>query len=94
MKLTPKQVEIVLMMAEGDKSQEIAVKLFISELTVDNHRKTILKASGCRTWNQFMAEIGLNGQLKAWREKCEVNSKNHLEYPAKPIPRIRNGNKD
>ncbi len=39
--LTPKEEEIVLLLAEGNNNQEIAEKLFISFNTVRTHRKNI-----------------------------------------------------
>lgn len=67
MDLTPKQIEVVLLLAKGHTSQEVADRLFLSRLTVDNHRRAIIAKSGCRNWNQFMAEIGTNGLLEDWR---------------------------
>lgn len=66
MELTPREIEIVLMMAEGFTSDEIAAKLFVSPLTVNNHRKAIFRKSGYRTWNQFMVQVATNGLLDQW----------------------------
>jgi DNA-binding NarL/FixJ family response regulator len=41
--LTPREQEIMVLLAEGLSSKEIADKLFISPKTVDNHRSNILR---------------------------------------------------
>ena len=71
MPLTPKQIEIVLHVAAGYTSEQIATKLHVSKLTVDNHRRTALKTSDHVTWNQFMATTGMSGQLKKWKDDYE-----------------------
>lgn len=68
MELTRKQVRIVLLMADGLLSEEIAREMGVQLSTIESHRKTILKNSPYRTWNQFMAEVGMSGQLKRWKE--------------------------
>lgn len=44
---TPKELEIIPMLVAGDTSPIIAEKLFISRHTVDTHRRSILRKSGC-----------------------------------------------
>lgn len=68
MELTRKQIRIVLLIADGLISEEIAKELKVSRMTVDNHRKNILNNSPYNTWSQFMAEVGMSGQLKRWKE--------------------------
>jgi DNA-binding NarL/FixJ family response regulator len=41
-KLTPREQEILRLLAEGLSSKEIAQKLFISPKTVENHRANIM----------------------------------------------------
>jgi DNA-binding NarL/FixJ family response regulator len=41
--LTPREVEVVKLIAEGDTSEEIAGQLFISKKTVDRHRANVLE---------------------------------------------------
>jgi DNA-binding NarL/FixJ family response regulator len=41
--LTSREQEIMVLLAEGLSSKEIAEKLFISPKTVDNHRTNILR---------------------------------------------------
>lgn len=74
MELTRKQIQINLLISEGYSSDEIAAQLCISRQTVDSHRKTILKLSGCRTWNQYMADLGISGQLEHWRKSRELSN--------------------
>ena len=46
--LTPREVEVVKLVAEGHTSDEIAGMLFISRKTVDRHRANILEKLGMR----------------------------------------------
>ena len=46
--LTPREVEVVKLVAEGHTSDEIAALLFISRKTVDRHRANILEKLGMR----------------------------------------------
>jgi DNA-binding CsgD family transcriptional regulator len=46
--VTPREIEIVKMIAEGLNSREISFQLFISEHTVHTHRRNIVKKLGVR----------------------------------------------
>ncbi|ODU05694.1 MAG: DNA-binding response regulator [Pseudonocardia sp. SCN 72-86] len=46
--LTPREEEVVKLIAEGNSSKEIAETLFISAKTVDRHRANILQKLGMR----------------------------------------------
>jgi DNA-binding NarL/FixJ family response regulator len=46
--LTPRELEVVKLVAEGYTSDEIATTLFISRKTVDRHRANILEKLGMR----------------------------------------------
>ena len=46
--LTPREVEVIKLVAEGHTSDEIAEMLFISRKTVDRHRANILEKLGMR----------------------------------------------
>jgi DNA-binding NarL/FixJ family response regulator len=46
--LTPREREILKLICQGFNTAEIAVKLFLSERTVENHRASILSKTGCR----------------------------------------------
>ena len=41
--LTPREEEILILLAEGASVKEIAGKLFISSKTVENHRSKIMR---------------------------------------------------
>ena len=47
-KLTPREKEIIKLIYEGKTSQSIADALFISQYTVDTHRKNLMLKTGCR----------------------------------------------
>jgi DNA-binding CsgD family transcriptional regulator len=46
--LTPREIEILTLIAYGDTNQRISDKLFISKATVKQHRKNIKKKTECR----------------------------------------------
>jgi DNA-binding NarL/FixJ family response regulator len=46
--LTPRELEVVKLIAEGLTSDEIAPQLFISKKTVDRHRANVLEKLGMR----------------------------------------------
>jgi DNA-binding NarL/FixJ family response regulator len=46
--LTPRELEILKLIAEGHTSEEIAGMLFISKKTVDRHRANVLEKLGMR----------------------------------------------
>lgn len=46
--LTQREREILKLICQGFNTAEIAVKLFLSERTVENHRASILSKTGCR----------------------------------------------
>jgi len=71
MDLTQKQIQIVLFIAAGYTSDQIAELLSLSPLTIENHRKVALKTSGYCNWSQFMAVTGMSGQLKKWKDGYE-----------------------
>jgi DNA-binding CsgD family transcriptional regulator len=45
--LTPREREVLALLIEGKKSEEIRKLLFISKQTVDSHRKNLLKKTKC-----------------------------------------------
>ena len=46
--LSPRELEVVKLIAEGYTSREIAEELVISEKTVDRHRSNVLEKLGMR----------------------------------------------
>jgi DNA-binding NarL/FixJ family response regulator len=46
--LSPRELEVVKLIAEGLTSEEIAAQLFISKKTVDRHRANVLEKLGMR----------------------------------------------
>lgn len=52
--LSQRESEILQMMAYGYNSREIADRLFISELTVQTHRKNMLRKMGFRNFYQML----------------------------------------
>ena len=62
--LTPREVEVLSLVAEGLRNSEIAERLFLAEKTVDHHVSAILRKLGVHTRGQAAAEaarLGLVG---------------------------------
>ena len=53
--LTPRQIEVVKLVAQGYTSKEVAEKLFLSEFTVIKHRKNIIKKLGLRNFTEVVS---------------------------------------
>lgn len=58
-RLTSREKEILSFIAEGLSSKQIAARLFISENTVNNHRKNMLAKTGARS-SAEMVSISIN----------------------------------
>lgn len=66
--LTPRQRQVLTMLAEGMQARKIARQLTLSEMTVRNHIRGILGALGCRSQLAAVAEarrLGLIGAAGA-----------------------------
>jgi DNA-binding NarL/FixJ family response regulator len=67
--LTPREQEVMRLLAEGSPSKEIAKKLFISPKTVENHRSNIMKKLGLHSTMElvrYAAKLGLI-DLELWK---------------------------
>ncbi len=62
--LTPKEKEVLQLIVNGENSQEIAKKLFLSTHTVNNYRNNILLKMGVKN----MAELTKKAILLGWVE--------------------------
>lgn len=58
-----RECEIINLMSLGFKNSDIAVKLFISEHTVKNHRKNVLKKSNSKSSSELIAKCIHDGLL-------------------------------
>ncbi|MCD6352859.1 MAG: response regulator transcription factor [Proteobacteria bacterium] len=68
--LTPREQEIIRLLAEGISTRVIADKLFISPKTVENHRANIMNKLGVHTTFElirYAARLGLI-DVALWRE--------------------------
>jgi DNA-binding NarL/FixJ family response regulator len=61
--LTPRQVEVLRLVAEGLRNADIAARLFVSERTVDHHVSSILGKLRVKTRGQASAEAARLGLL-------------------------------
>ncbi len=67
--LTLREQEVLVMLAEGQSSKQIAEKLFISPKTAENHRSTIMRKLGLHSaieLARYAARIGLI-DLDLWK---------------------------
>jgi DNA-binding CsgD family transcriptional regulator len=55
-RLTRRETQIATLVAEGNTSKQIAEKLTISEYTVSNHRKNIMKKKGLKSVRELMIQ--------------------------------------
>jgi len=58
-----REVEIIKLISEGMTNAEIAEKLFITLNTVKNHRKNILRKSGCKNFGQLITKCVTGGLI-------------------------------
>jgi DNA-binding NarL/FixJ family response regulator len=68
--LTPREQEIMVLLAEGHSAKETAAKLFISPKTVENHRTSIMNKLGLHSTLElvrYAAKLGLI-DVDLWKE--------------------------
>ncbi len=68
--LTPREQEVVILMAEGLSIKQVAARLFISPKTVENHRANIMRKLGLQSTIElvrYAAKIGLI-DIDLWKE--------------------------
>jgi len=68
--LTPREQEIMVLLAEGYSAKEAAAKLFISPKTVENHRTSIMNKLGLHSTHElvrYAARLGLI-DIDLWKE--------------------------
>jgi DNA-binding NarL/FixJ family response regulator len=68
--LTPREQEVMRLLAEGLSPKEIAERLFISPKTVENHRTTIMNKLGLQSsldLVRYAAKLGLV-DIERWKE--------------------------
>ena len=61
--LTPRELEVLGLLAEGLRNADVAARLFVSEKTVDHHVSAILRKLGVSSRGQAVAEAGRLGLL-------------------------------
>lgn len=54
-RLSTRERQVVRLMAEGATSADIADRLYLSVHTIKNHRKNILRKTGCRNSGQLIS---------------------------------------
>ncbi|MFD1216984.1 MULTISPECIES: LuxR C-terminal-related transcriptional regulator [Microbulbifer] len=60
---TEREITIIRLIATGLTSQQIAGELNLSEFTIKNHRKRIIKKSGCHNMSQVLGECITKGLI-------------------------------
>ena len=71
-KLTAREKEILLLVAAGNSSKEIAKKLFVGVSTVETHRANLMTKIGARNVARLVQYAFENGLLAAARGASEV----------------------
>ena len=54
--LSPRQREVLILLSEGVRAKQIAARLGLSEPTVRNHIRSILRRLGCHSQLEAVAE--------------------------------------
>jgi len=62
--LTEREMEILLLVAAGKSSKEIADTLFLSPHTINTHRKHILKKLGCKSAAELLSYAYTQGLME------------------------------
>ena len=68
--LTPREQEILALLAEGQALQSISERLFISPKTVENHRTSIMRKLGVQSTFElirYAAKVGII-DIDLWKE--------------------------
>ncbi|MBU4492404.1 MAG: response regulator transcription factor [Euryarchaeota archaeon] len=68
--LTPREQEVMILLAEGLSSQHVADKLFISPKTAENHRSNIMRKLGLQSTIElvrYAAKLGVI-DIDSWKE--------------------------
>lgn len=60
---TKREIEIIKLLSKGEKAESIANKLHISLLTVNTHKRNILKKSNCKNAKQLIAKCIRQGLI-------------------------------
>lgn len=59
--LSKREIEVVRLLAEGLASKQIGVKLNISRLTVDKHRRNIITRTKCKNTTELVVKCLRSG---------------------------------
>jgi len=62
-KLTKREIEILQLIANGEKSKDIAILLFIDLNTVESHRKNIIRKHGAKNIIVVVKEAVKSGEI-------------------------------
>lgn len=60
---SPRELEIIRLMALGMTTQEIATRLFLSANTIETHRKNILRKSTCKNTTELVVHCIWSGYI-------------------------------
>jgi DNA-binding NarL/FixJ family response regulator len=61
--LTPRQLEVLTLIAEGKNAREIGGELYLSQATIRNHTRALLQAFGAHSQLELLAKARRMGVL-------------------------------
>lgn len=71
--LSKQEKTVVSLMADGLSSKQIADKLRISQRTVENHRKNMLRKTGTKSSAELVA-VAIRNKLIAWYQTAQMDN--------------------
>ena len=73
--LTPREREVVQLLAEGRSTKEVAVTLRLSVKTAETHRSNIMRKLNLRSISQLVLFAVRNNIVPLWRRRAKVESR-------------------
>jgi DNA-binding NarL/FixJ family response regulator len=60
---SPREAEVLDLLAQGYSSREISTKLFVSEKTIETHRKSLVEKAGVKNTAELIRFVSVRGLL-------------------------------
>ena len=92
--LTPREEEVVKLIAEAHTNSQIAQVLHLAEKTVESHRANVLRKLGCATASSWCATRSAGGSSRpegvAWAERQRPNRRRRTAAFGHGLPGVHN----